>query len=133
MPDLSTNCAGIKSPNPFWLASATPTNSGEQVMRAFEYGWGGAVWKTLGQDPPGINVSSRYGSHTSGGGNVVEARGYFVGTATSSMKADDNSPNQLACPCKDWTCTSCAHEPIFLGVETPTLTYSRRQDLTSCQ
>ncbi len=67
MPDLSTDCAGIKSPNPFWLASAPPSNSGEQVMRAFEYGWGGAVWKTLGQDPPVINVTSRYGAIDIGG------------------------------------------------------------------
>ena len=57
--DTSVDCAGIKSPNPFWLASAPPANSGAQVMRAFEYGWGGAVWKTLGQDPPVINVTSR--------------------------------------------------------------------------
>src|SRR5207237_2211020 len=62
MADLSTDCAGIKSPNPFWLASAPPANSGEQVMRAFEYGWGGAVWKTLGRDPPVINTTSRYGA-----------------------------------------------------------------------
>ncbi|MCH8905042.1 MAG: NAD-dependent dihydropyrimidine dehydrogenase subunit PreA [Bacteroidetes bacterium] len=60
MPDLSTNLAGIKSPNPFWLASAPPTNSGYQVMKAFDQGWGGAVWKTLGI--PVINVSSRYGA-----------------------------------------------------------------------
>ena len=60
MVDLSINFAGIKSPNPFWLASAPPTNSGYQVMKAFEAGWGGAVWKTLGV--PVINVSSRYGS-----------------------------------------------------------------------
>jgi dihydropyrimidine dehydrogenase (NAD+) subunit PreA len=58
MADLSTNLAGIKSPNPFWLASAPPTNTGDQIMRAFEAGWGGAVWKTLGD--PIINVSSRY-------------------------------------------------------------------------
>ena len=51
--------AGIRSPNPFWLASAPPTNSGDQIMRAFDYGWGGAVWKTLGD--PIINVSSRLG------------------------------------------------------------------------
>ena len=50
MADLSIDFAGIKSPNPFWLASAPPANSGEQVMRAFDAGWGGAVWKTLG-DP----------------------------------------------------------------------------------
>jgi dihydropyrimidine dehydrogenase (NAD+) subunit PreA len=59
MPDLTTNCAGIVSPNPFWLASAPPANSGDQVMRAFDHGWGGAVWKTLGQ--PIQNVSSRFG------------------------------------------------------------------------
>jgi dihydropyrimidine dehydrogenase (NAD+) subunit PreA len=71
MVDLSTNCAGIKSPNPFWLASAPPANSGEQVMRAFEYGWGGAVWKTLGQDPPVINVTSRYGAMDIGGQKIA--------------------------------------------------------------
>src|SRR5215210_6006425 len=57
MPDLATEFVGISSPNPFWLASAPPTNSGDQVMRAFEAGWGGAVWKTLGK--PIRNVSSR--------------------------------------------------------------------------
>jgi dihydropyrimidine dehydrogenase (NAD+) subunit PreA len=60
MPDISVNFAGIKSPNPFWLASAPPTNSGYQIMKAFDAGWGGAVWKTLGV--PIVNVSSRYGS-----------------------------------------------------------------------
>ena len=60
MADLTANLAGIKSPNPFWLASAPPTNSGYQVMKAFDAGWGGAVWKTLGV--PVINVSSRYGA-----------------------------------------------------------------------
>jgi dihydropyrimidine dehydrogenase (NAD+) subunit PreA len=60
-PDLSVVFAGkIHSPNPFWLASAPPTNCGEQVMRAFDAGWGGAVWKTLGE--PITNVSSRYSS-----------------------------------------------------------------------
>jgi dihydropyrimidine dehydrogenase (NAD+) subunit PreA len=58
--DLTTNFAGIRSPNPFWLASAPPTNTGEQVMRAFDAGWGGAVWKTIGE--PITNVSSRYSS-----------------------------------------------------------------------
>jgi dihydropyrimidine dehydrogenase (NAD+) subunit PreA len=60
MANLQTNFAGIKSPNPFWLASAPPTNSGYQIMKAFDAGWGGAVWKTLGV--PVVNVSSRYGS-----------------------------------------------------------------------
>jgi dihydropyrimidine dehydrogenase (NAD+) subunit PreA len=57
--------AGIRSPNPFWLASAPPTNSGDQVQRAFDAGWGGAVWKTLGT--PIQNVSSRFGGYSIGG------------------------------------------------------------------
>ncbi|HYW42194.1 MAG TPA: NAD-dependent dihydropyrimidine dehydrogenase subunit PreA [Bryobacteraceae bacterium] len=61
MADLTTVFAGgIRCPNPFWLASGPPTNCGEQVMRAFDAGWGGAVWKTIGE--PIVNVSSRYSS-----------------------------------------------------------------------
>ncbi|MEQ9310715.1 MAG: NAD-dependent dihydropyrimidine dehydrogenase subunit PreA [Balneolaceae bacterium] len=69
MADLSINFAGIKAPNPFWLASAPPTNSGYQIMKAFEAGWGGAVWKTLGV--PVVNVSSRYGSTDYRGSRMV--------------------------------------------------------------
>src|SRR5579884_1345864 len=64
MADLKIDFAGIKSPNPFWLASAPPSNSGAQVHRAFEAGWGGAVWKTIG--PPVLNVSNRYGAWHAG-------------------------------------------------------------------
>src|SRR6266581_8244086 len=60
MADLRTNFAGIKSPNPFWLASGPPTNTYGQVAKAFDQGWGGAVWKTIGE--PIINFFSRYGS-----------------------------------------------------------------------
>jgi dihydropyrimidine dehydrogenase (NAD+) subunit PreA len=59
-PEIAVDFAGIKSLNPFWLASAPPTNCGEQIMRAFDAGWGGAVWKTIGA--PVTNVSSRYSS-----------------------------------------------------------------------
>jgi dihydropyrimidine dehydrogenase (NAD+) subunit PreA len=69
MADLSINLAGIKSPNPFWLASAPPTNSGYQVQRAFEAGWGGAVWKTLGD--PILNVSSRFAAVSFNGQKVA--------------------------------------------------------------
>ncbi len=63
MADLSTEFLGIKSPNPFWLASAPPTDKEYNVVRAFEAGWGGVVWKTLGEDPPVVNVSGpRYGT-----------------------------------------------------------------------
>jgi dihydropyrimidine dehydrogenase (NAD+) subunit PreA len=69
MADLSIDFAGIKSPNPFWLASAPPTNSGDQIMRAFDHGWGGAVWKTLGD--PIVDTSSRFGSLDVGGQRMV--------------------------------------------------------------
>ncbi len=62
MADLTTDFVGIKSPNPFWLASAPPTDKEYNVRRAFEAGWGGVVWKTLGLDPHIVNVNGpRYG------------------------------------------------------------------------
>ncbi len=67
MADLSIAFAGIEAPNPFWLASAPPTDKAYNVVRAFEAGWGGVVWKTLGEDPPVVNVSSRYGAVSYGG------------------------------------------------------------------
>ncbi|MEJ6395275.1 NAD-dependent dihydropyrimidine dehydrogenase subunit PreA [Gymnodinialimonas sp. 2305UL16-5] len=63
MADLSSNFLGVKSPNPFWLASAPPTDKEYNVVRAFKAGWGGVVWKTLGQDPHVVNVNGpRYGA-----------------------------------------------------------------------
>jgi dihydropyrimidine dehydrogenase (NAD+) subunit PreA len=64
MADIRNNFVGIKSPNPFWLASAPPTDKAYNVERAFKAGWGGVVWKTLGEDgPPVVNVNGpRYGA-----------------------------------------------------------------------
>ena len=64
MADISNDFIGIKSPNPFWLASAPPTDKAYNVQRAFEAGWGGVVWKTLGEEgPPIVNVNGpRYGA-----------------------------------------------------------------------
>ena len=64
MANLEINFAGIRSPNPFWLASAPPTDKAYNVNRAFEAGWGGVVWKTLGEaGPPVVNVNGpRYGA-----------------------------------------------------------------------
>jgi len=63
MADIRSEFIGIKSPNPFWLASAPPTDKAYNVVRAFKAGWGGVVWKTLGEDgPPLVNVNGpRYG------------------------------------------------------------------------
>ncbi len=64
MANLTTNFIGIKSPNPYWLASAPPTDKEYNVVRAYKAGWGGVVWKTLGSEgPPVVNVNgSRYGA-----------------------------------------------------------------------
>ncbi len=69
MPDLSVDFAGISSPNPFWLASGPLTNTQYQVMKAFDEGWGGAVWKTVGE--PITNVSSRLGAIDYGGRRMM--------------------------------------------------------------
>ena len=72
MADLSSEFLGIKSPNPFWLASAPPTDKAYNVNRAFEAGWGGAVWKTLGEDPHIVNVNGpRYSALHSNDHRVI--------------------------------------------------------------
>jgi dihydropyrimidine dehydrogenase (NAD+) subunit PreA len=67
--DLFTDMAGIRSPNPFWLASCPISNTGEMVARAFDAGWGGAVWKTIGE--PIRNVTARLGTFDYHGRRVV--------------------------------------------------------------
>jgi len=72
MADLTSEFLGIRSPNPFWLASAPPTDKAYNVNRAFEAGWGGVVWKTLGEDPPIVNVNGpRYGTMLSNERRVI--------------------------------------------------------------
>lgn len=67
--DLFTDMAGIRGPNPFWLASCPITNTGEMVARAFDAGWGGVVWKTVGE--PIRNVTSRLGTFDLAGRRMV--------------------------------------------------------------
>ena len=73
MANLATTFAGIKSPNPFWLASAPPTDKEYNVQRAFEAGWGGVVWKTLGEEgPPIVNVNGpRYAALYAGDRRLI--------------------------------------------------------------
>ncbi len=67
--DLFTDIAGIRGPNPFWLASCPITNTGEMVARAFDAGWGGVVWKTIGE--PIRNVTARLGALDVDGSRIV--------------------------------------------------------------
>jgi len=96
MADLSIDFAGIKSPNPFWLASAPPANTGDQVMRAFDAGWGGAVWKTLGD--PIVNVSSQYGLVGGAGFPAYAAAKAGVIGLTRAM-AVDHAPDGIRVNC----------------------------------
>ena len=58
--DTSVNFTGIKFENPFLLSSAPPTESENNIKRAFDAGWGGVVVKTIGLHPV-VNV---YGART---------------------------------------------------------------------
>ena len=55
MADTSVVFTGIKFENPFLLSSAPPTESENNIRRAFDAGWGGVVVKTIGLHPV-VNV-----------------------------------------------------------------------------
>jgi dihydropyrimidine dehydrogenase (NAD+) subunit PreA len=52
---LGTTFTGLRFENPFLLASAPPTESDSNILRAYEAGWAGVVTKTIGLHPV-INV-----------------------------------------------------------------------------
>jgi dihydropyrimidine dehydrogenase (NAD+) subunit PreA len=51
MADRTVTFTGIKFENPFLLSSAPPTESENNILRAFDAGWGGVVTKTIGMHP----------------------------------------------------------------------------------
>src|SRR5579872_2718106 len=55
-PQLAVTFTGLRFENPFLLASAPPTESDSNIMRAFDAGWGGVVTKTIGLHPV-VNVA----------------------------------------------------------------------------
>jgi dihydroorotate dehydrogenase len=55
MSNRTVTFTGIKFDNPFLLSSAPPTESENNILRAFEAGWGGVVVKTIGLHPV-VNV-----------------------------------------------------------------------------
>ncbi len=100
MADLISEFVGIRSPNPFWLASAPPTDKAYNVNRAFEAGWGGVVWKTLGEDgPPIVNVSGpRYGAWHGGDRRLMG----FNNIELITDRALDLNLREIAQVKKDW-------------------------------
>ena len=53
---LGVTFTGLRFENPFLLASAPPTESDANILRAFDAGWGGVVTKTIGLHPV-VNVA----------------------------------------------------------------------------
>jgi dihydropyrimidine dehydrogenase (NAD+) subunit PreA len=54
--ELAVSFTGLRLENPFLLASAPPTESEQNILRAFDAGWGGVVTKTIGLHPV-VNVA----------------------------------------------------------------------------
>jgi len=53
---LAVSFTGLRFDNPFLLSSAPPTESEQNILRAFDAGWGGVVTKTIGLHPV-VNVA----------------------------------------------------------------------------
>ena len=63
--DLSINFLGVKFPNPFCLSSSPVGNDYDMCKKAYEVGWGGIVFKTIGPKSYVINeVSPRFDALT---------------------------------------------------------------------
>lgn len=56
MADLSLEFCGVKFPDPFTLAAAPPTDSGEMIKRAFDAGWNSAVCKTIAMEKEEVSL-----------------------------------------------------------------------------
>jgi len=85
--DISIDFCGIKFPNPFGLASATPCTSGDMIRRAFEAGWGFAVTKTFSLDKDLVtNVSPRIVRGTTAGYHYGPGQGAFLNIELISEK-----------------------------------------------
>ena len=57
--DLSINFCGIRCENPFFLSSSVVASGYDMIARAFDMGWAGAVYKTIGFYKP-EEVSPRF-------------------------------------------------------------------------
>uniref|UniRef100_A0A803VY79 Dihydropyrimidine dehydrogenase [NADP(+)] n=1 Tax=Ficedula albicollis TaxID=59894 RepID=A0A803VY79_FICAL len=85
--DISVEMAGLKFPNPFGLASATPATSSSMIRRAFEAGWGFAVTKTFSLDKDIVtNVSPRIVRGTTSGPLYGPGQGSFLNIELISEK-----------------------------------------------
>ncbi|CAG0887949.1 unnamed protein product [Cyprideis torosa] len=86
--DISVEVCGLKFPNPFGLASATPCTSSAMIRRAFQEGWGFAVTKTYSLDKDIVtNVSPRIIRGTTSGHIFGPGQGSFLNIELISEKS----------------------------------------------
>ena len=79
--NLIVSANGLKYENPFILASAPPTATGDLIRNAFDLGWAGAVVKTMrDEDVLNSNVSPRLG--------VLRNRNTVIGLENIEMISD---------------------------------------------
>ncbi|XP_028608017.1 dihydropyrimidine dehydrogenase [NADP(+)] [Grammomys surdaster] len=85
--DISVEMAGLRFPNPFGLASATPATSTPMIRRAFEAGWGFALTKTFSLDKDIVtNVSPRIIRGTTSGPLYGPGQSSFLNVELISEK-----------------------------------------------
>lgn len=85
--DIHVDMAGLRFPNPFGLASATPATSATMIRRAFEAGWGFALTKTFSLDKDIVtNVSPRIVRGTTSGPMYGPGQSSFLNIELISEK-----------------------------------------------
>ena len=68
--DLSIDFCGIKCENPFFLSSSVVASNYEMVAKAFDMGWAGAAFKTIGTFVPD-EVSPRFATINKEGNSFI--------------------------------------------------------------
>lgn len=68
--DLSVSFCGVQCENPFFLSSSVVCSNEEMISRAFEAGWAGAAFKTIGSFVP-EEASPRFSSYSGSSGNMI--------------------------------------------------------------
>lgn len=76
--NLEVDFLGFKLNNPFILASAPPTKDYKTIKRGFEYGWAGAITKSISKFPL-VDKTPRIG-HLRRGNSLIATQNFEMGT-----------------------------------------------------
>ncbi len=89
--DLTIEFMGIKCENPFFLSSSIVAGSYEMCARAFDMGWGGAVFKTIGfiepnETSPRFDATAKEGTPFIGFKNLEQISDHTLFENLSDIK-----------------------------------------------